>query len=412
MKKKGLIISTVVMVVVLIASLTTATYAWFTASSVTNLQGFDVSVISNNAVNIGVKGDYTHDVSGNGVNPNAFYTGSATFTAGTKGVIGAGSWTSESVGLSATLDPQIKWGAQSAAIGVTTETVNDENTTTLAENKVTLWNGAGTVVKGNKNGTNVDVQKAIPNNGEADTNGDYVHFILGVSPTKDLGMNNFVLVVEPAQTGSSIGVLASIHVAYRITKYKETTTSAWKEVDIYGDENNGNTLKANVKTNGEGKKGGEKVVGALLTAYQRTYTGQTPATGSIAYQISGLDLNKDEISQLEIVIYMAGSDEDCNDQGKTAAGSIKMFFNTQDKSTAPTEVKLSTSNVLTLTGADNATVEYTINNKDWVKVEGGTWTNGKFTSQAIAALADQQTVKVRLTEDGKSPSNPVSVTNA
>lgn len=29
MKKKGLIISTVVMVVILIASLTTATYAWF-----------------------------------------------------------------------------------------------------------------------------------------------------------------------------------------------------------------------------------------------------------------------------------------------------------------------------------------------------------------------------------------------
>ena len=33
MKKKGLIISTVVMVVVLIASLTTATYAWFSAQA-------------------------------------------------------------------------------------------------------------------------------------------------------------------------------------------------------------------------------------------------------------------------------------------------------------------------------------------------------------------------------------------
>ena len=33
MKKKGLIISTVVMVVVLIASLTTATYAWITGTS-------------------------------------------------------------------------------------------------------------------------------------------------------------------------------------------------------------------------------------------------------------------------------------------------------------------------------------------------------------------------------------------
>ena len=44
MKKKGLIISTVVMVVVLIASLTTATYAWFTASSKTEESTYKVMI--------------------------------------------------------------------------------------------------------------------------------------------------------------------------------------------------------------------------------------------------------------------------------------------------------------------------------------------------------------------------------
>ena len=55
MKKKGLIISTVVMVVVLIASLTTATYAWFTAASTVQVNDISLSVISDTNVNVGVK---------------------------------------------------------------------------------------------------------------------------------------------------------------------------------------------------------------------------------------------------------------------------------------------------------------------------------------------------------------------
>ena len=48
------------MVVVLIASLTTATYAWFTTSASTSIQGFDVSVAAGNVMSIGLnKQGYT-----------------------------------------------------------------------------------------------------------------------------------------------------------------------------------------------------------------------------------------------------------------------------------------------------------------------------------------------------------------
>lgn len=55
MKKKGLIISTVVMVVVLIASLTTATYAWFTSQSVAMVGSIEMSTTSSNTMSIGAK---------------------------------------------------------------------------------------------------------------------------------------------------------------------------------------------------------------------------------------------------------------------------------------------------------------------------------------------------------------------
>ena len=73
MKKKGLIISTVVMVVVLIASLTTATYAWFSAQAQATVDdltintkaatGLQIAMRKNTAYNLDnlVSGDLTYD---------------------------------------------------------------------------------------------------------------------------------------------------------------------------------------------------------------------------------------------------------------------------------------------------------------------------------------------------------------
>ena len=55
MKKKGLIISTVVMVVVLIASLTTATYAWFSSTAQVRVDNLSITTISTEGLQIALK---------------------------------------------------------------------------------------------------------------------------------------------------------------------------------------------------------------------------------------------------------------------------------------------------------------------------------------------------------------------
>ena len=422
MKKKGLIISTVVMVVVLIASLTTATYAWFTASAKTEIKGFDVSVISNNAVNIGMKKVYGFS---NNVSETEFATGDVTFTSGTStesgpGVIAnPGAWGGTD-GLSSTLNHNINWGSQSQAVGVSTEQVTGEDFTAIKEANTKFWTnwtqnnqsggynieGKKTVIAANKgttNGTLSAISKAKANiNGEGA--GDYVHFILGVSPTRALEHNKFVIMITPTATTSQLGVLASIHVAYRVKNSAATDDPAWTEVDVYG-TGHWNTKTAAYTSN---------VTGSTLTAYQNTI-GNTSATapqGSVACVIDGLDTEVNKISQVEVVIYMAGADSDCNDQGKTSAGNIMMFFDTANAtSAAPTNATVDNNGKLTLTGVANSTIEYKIGDGQWTAI-AGSWNNTTFT--ATAALPDSAkgaTIQVRQTESGKDASIAASVTN-
>lgn len=56
MKKKGLIISTVVMVVVLIASLTTATYAWFSSTAAARISELNVQTVASSGLTIAAMG--------------------------------------------------------------------------------------------------------------------------------------------------------------------------------------------------------------------------------------------------------------------------------------------------------------------------------------------------------------------
>ena len=89
MKKKGLIISTVVMVVVLIASLTTATYAWFTTSETTSIEGFNVSVAAGNVMNIGLNSSTITAYNSNAT-PDMFFSGDCAYNGGAEGQFAAG----------------------------------------------------------------------------------------------------------------------------------------------------------------------------------------------------------------------------------------------------------------------------------------------------------------------------------
>lgn len=346
MKKKGLIISTVVMVVVLIASLTTATYAWFTASNRTVISGFDVSVVASNAINIGVKKDNAHKV---GAINDDFLSGTVLWVNKTPGELGtaAGEWTEGTPGLSATLNHQINWGAQSKAVGALNGTTNTLSTSTGDYGFIGngTFNGTQATGKGNTAGSNVYLNAAnldkgttlstpaaaLANvgatDGEGPQNGDYAYLFLGAAPTKELESNTlYILLDGTASTGTNIGILSAVHVAYRVTKAgAQETTTAWTEVEFFAGKSYSDTLNS-----------------ATLTwtteenaAYSTAFDGATaPPSKASLIKIEGLSTSQSAIDQIEIIVYIAGSDADCIDNAKNASGSIKMFFYTVDKATA------------------------------------------------------------------------------
>ena len=423
MKKKGLIISTVVMVVVLIASLTTATYAWFTVSNKTTISGFNVEVVSGNAVNIGMKKVYgfadtpTNDM---------FTYGSVNYTAGTDGVLGTGSkWNGDFDGLGATVTHDIVWGSQSKAVGALFETeankltiTKDAYTTISAaanstnaenENKQVYINAANqsddpnrltnvTAAKANKSGTADDVKS-----------GDYVHMLLGVNPAKELDSNELVLVLDgSAYTGQNIGMLAAVHVAYR-TRIGNTT-SAWQEAEFF--TGSGSSYNNSLDSYQD------KFSPTQQTAYNTAFNATAPTTRAGVVTISGLSKSATAIDQIELIIYIDGTDEDCRDEAKGPSGEVKIFFNAVEKavtpSATPTDAKYNSENKkITLTGAGNGTtVEYTIDGTNW-KALGGTWSGTTFTSVVLNDISgDLTNVKVRQKAVGKGYSDGVAVTAA
>ena len=390
MKKKGLIISTVVMVVVLIASLTTATYAWFTTSTVTSIQGFNVEVVASNAVDIGLKTTCTYTP-----NPidSDFVSGDVKYTADAPGTIGKGGWSEGTSGLSSTLNHGIEWGAQNKAVGITTETTKEA----AAIDNTGLWNQTNgkTVIAANgakdKSGVNILDQKDL-----AVANQHYAYFFLGARPTKDLASNELVLTVD-ATGSTNIGILAALHVAYRLNSAGE-----WQDADIFDGVNYGQRtaeLDSNLSV-------------TQKAAYKKTYNTDAPLKGIRSYAIPNLATTKGQIDQIEIVIYLAGSDEDCIDQAKGSKGSISMFFNAVDKekSGAITNAKIEQGK-LTLTGAGQNTDVYVKvdNAAEWTKVEG-IWNTNTFTSNAtLANLLKTSSVQVKQIEKGKTESDVVTI---
>ena len=349
MKKKGLIISTVVMVVVLIASLTTATYAWISVSNKTTIEGFNVLVVAGNAVNIGVKTDNAHKTTG--ITNDDFMSGTVTWTNGTPGTIGAsaGSWSGGTVGLSSSLNHQIEWGAQTKAVGAISGATNPLSTDSTQygfigdgtfNTKQTTGKATG-LTEGNSvflNAANLDKgttlttpTPAYANIGKDSTaenvvNGDYAYLFLGASPTKALKTNTLVIMLDGSKSsGTNVGILAAVHVAYRVTK-QDGTTSAWKEEEFFPNAAyNSKLTDQTVVWASDAEKA------AYVTAFTNGETSAVAPTSKAGIiRITDLSLEQNDIDQIEIIVYLAGSDSDCIDSGKNASGEIKMFFFTED----------------------------------------------------------------------------------
>ena len=345
MKKKGLIISTVVMVVVLIASLTTATYAWFSTSSNTSISGFDVSVVSNNAVNIGLKGE-TYN---NGTSPDEFVSGTCAYVQGTDKVFGH--WTGNT-SLAPTIDDTgVYWGTQSKAVGFNEGKITKED---AKYSNVGFFpaitgefNGTAIAANGSRN-TLTSPELAIVNGSkdESDniTNGNYAYLLIGAQPIKAVqaDTNKFYVVVQPQGSGTTIGMAAAVHVAYRTKLSGAAEWTAWQDVDIwsqsktesenkhYGDARNSST----VKIIGDYTSADYKLKNATKVAATESTPDMTQIVGAQVLTISLSEYTSTDasagIDQIELVVYLAGKDSDCVDPAKNGTTFIGLFFGAQE----------------------------------------------------------------------------------
>ncbi len=299
MKKKGLIISTIVMVIVLIASLTTATYAWFSATNATTIDGFDVSVVPGNTLKIGLRATSTgYDA---GASETDFVTGDLVYAGNsTAGKIYGGTWIGNGAtatpGLGATLTHNIKWGAQDMAVGYdgTATTVAGATNATMVARTDDFSDDetAGFFIKANSN----DADTAIGTPEAAVANTDYVYFDLGVAPTKDLSAKPSLYIIAETEE-KYLGIGASIHVAYRVNG------GEWDDACIYGND----AYTTEIATRTAPTKPSDVDDAALTTA------GISPTfdagMGMVTIPLTATKVNG--LDQVEVIIYIAGADTDC-----------------------------------------------------------------------------------------------------
>ncbi|MBQ9276686.1 MAG: hypothetical protein IJ226_03735, partial [Clostridia bacterium] len=184
MKKKGLIISTIVMVVVLIASLTTATYAWFTTTARAEVTAINVGVTTDAKVMIGVSKTNAFTTS-TAIESN-FMNGSVTFDAGSA----SDKWSGGQEGLGTSINTGLSMNGLTMATFSATGTGDDP--TAYAIDASNAFNAAAAQwIKAPGNGTtiaeNTQYQFAYANNrvvsGET-VSGDYLDVTFGVRAAK------------------------------------------------------------------------------------------------------------------------------------------------------------------------------------------------------------------------------------
>ena len=331
MKKKGLIVATIVMVLVLAVSLTTATYAWFTVSASTSIEGFNLSVSAGNAVNIGLSPDNTWKA---GASPDNFVSGDCSY-AGTEGTL-TGGWTGSVASLGATIDHTINWGEMEKAVGFSSDenVATDAKNATFANTKLATQPNWTRIVKANGNATTFtgNAAYAVANGvtGESGVKGDFVYLFMGAQPAKALqaGTNKLYIVVQSASTGSTIGMAAAIHVAVR-QHTDDAKTEAWTDYDAFTTSNNYKTPKAGLKVE----------LPWEITTEQKSATGAEVAGGKstipnaavVTIDLSDWDGTGDApLDQFEIIVYLAGSDPDCIDAAKNGGINVFLFFGAQE----------------------------------------------------------------------------------
>ena len=339
MKKKGLIISTVVMVVVLIASLTTATYAWITGTSTVTVDeiNFGVSAGADLVIGLSATNNFVENPT-----QKSFYSGATTYTPGATFDL-QGSWLGDFNALASNIDLN---GLSLSNITKTVGTgkfTGTAGSTYDAENK-RIVDGTGLggtaddafdnanyktgMIKAEGQATSVDTKTVD----RAWKQFDYLDVVIGVQAAKaNLTSMTCYVTVNPS-LASIIGMNAAIHVAYEIVKPGETATNTLVDNDVYGNFHYGTAPNGVENTVYNAAKGAYDVAKGI-TSKGMTCLGGTETElnqGAITFPIT-LDTSETGIDvsgfyQLHLVIYISGPDSDCLEAAKGVSSTIYITF--------------------------------------------------------------------------------------
>jgi hypothetical protein len=327
MKKKGLIISTIVMVVVLIASLTTATYAWFNATGSATVSGVTLSTTAAADILIGVEKDNAYDST---ANPNNFYSESTTFEypLSTQTTV----WEGATNGLGLNVTHTVSLADLDQALysftgaGTTESPYVMDDYTKGSGQAVTdhiIMTGSGHVLK-TANGTGAGAAFTTTGMEDAVVNSDYLNIAFGAAPGKsDVMAYGCLVLVHPTDSLSSLGINAAIHVAYSIDG------GSWTDLDAYGDSRY-NTAKTGTGGHGTPAMPSITVTGSKAGTY--TYQGVTPAAGDalvwipLAQNLDSTYLTPNVMKQIQLVIYVCGPDSDCITSAMGVSAEISINF--------------------------------------------------------------------------------------
>ena len=316
MKKKGLIISTVVMVVVLIASLTTATYAWFTADGVASVSeiGFKVAADSDLAIGVSATNTWVETPQWAG-----FYSESTVFSGPTE-TNRRGTWTGENNGLGLTINTGLDLTTIKKAVYSFNKAADSAAPTDITEYE----KGTGqTVTKGLKRDANIlkangkastvtggfesTVMNGYTPDGGTALTGDYLDVVFGVSASKNQVTGFGCLITLKNTNGlASVGTSAALHAIYSIDG------TNYHEIDFYGNYTSGSPISgmtppsAPSTTIGSDKynyKSTIKTTKGDATLWIPLFESKAAGT----YAVTG----EGGIKQLHLMLYLCGPDGDC-----------------------------------------------------------------------------------------------------
>ena len=325
MKKKGLIVATIVMVLVLAVSLTTATYAWFNAASTTIVEGINFSVGADTDVLIGVKQSYKQNTTGNltdvGEDDLPDTPTAAQFVWGNFADTdysysdGASTWANGTPGLGHYINTGLDLQNLTQAVGtsVDLDTVAD-----------TSWNATHKIIKASADEKN-DQVAVKENMAYAVPQSDYLDIVFGAQAAKtDLTGINCVVTVNPGASDLVLGMNAAIHVRWSFDGIN------YFESDVYSRPTLANaTYDAGTKAN---------AYGTLLTGVGTTANANYLEQGisvnagygaiiiALPVTLEEGTVDTDAITMIHLQVYIAGYDTDCNNDALGVSSEILVNF--------------------------------------------------------------------------------------